>query len=114
MTKRAQTSFGRGTYDPASNEPDAPTPELMQVHCYNVKDGCTNVIEYRGVGKIRKLCLACQERGTPSERFQAGFNYEKAMRKLRGTPMLAGLDFGDSICFEVTCWPKTFFDGRVT
>ena len=89
-----------------------PKPKFMQVPCYNASDGCSGTVSYMGVGKVRKICTACQESGVPSERHQAGFNFGKAMRKVKLESM-AGLDLGRQVCYEVTCWPKTIFGGRV-
>lgn len=93
-------------------EASYPKPRVMSVPCYNASEGCTNTVSYMGTGPVRKICTVCQESGVPSERHQAGFNFEKAMRKVR-VEALTGLDLGGSVCYEVTCWPKTLFGGRV-
>ena len=91
---------------------DPAKPRFMQVPCYNEHEGCPNTVSYMGIRRVRKICPACQESGTPSERHQAGFNFGKAMRKVR-VEALTGLDLGGQVCYEVTCWPKTLFGGRV-
>ena len=87
-------------------------PRFMSVPCYNASEGCTGTVSYMGTKTIRKICTTCQESGVPSERHQAGFNFGKAMRKVR-TEAMIGLDLGGQVCYEVTCWPKTIFGGRV-
>ena len=87
-------------------------PRFMRVPCYNADEGCDNIVSYMGVKTVRKICQTCQDSGVPSERPQAGFNFGKAMRRVR-TEAMAGLDLGGQVCYEVTCWPKTLFGGRV-
>jgi hypothetical protein len=91
---------------------DHPEPHYMTVYCYNSSEGCTNTVTFFGIRKVRKICPTCQESGIPSERPQAGFNFGKAMRKVKLEAM-AGLDLGGAICCAVTVWPKTIFGGRV-
>jgi hypothetical protein len=92
---------------------DHPKPRFMQVPCYNMSEGCSNTVSYMGIKPLRKICQTCKDSGTPSERYQVGFNFGKAMRKVRAEAM-AGLDLGGQVCYEVTVWPKTIFGGRVT
>jgi hypothetical protein len=87
-------------------------PRIMKVPCYNASEGCTNTVSYMGTGPVRKICPICQESGVPSERPLAGFNFSKAMRKVRREALM-GLDLDGQVCYAVTCWPKTFFGGRV-
>lgn len=89
-----------------------PKPRFMSVPCYNTSDGCTGTVSYMGVGRVRKLCQACQDSGIPSERSQAGFNFSKAIRKVKLEPM-TGYDLGGEVCYEITVRLKTLFGGRV-
>mgnify|MGYP001240430906 FL=1 len=96
-----------------TNDPDV--PYQMVVCCYNAKDGCSHTVAFMGVKPVRKLCSVCLESGAPCERSQAGFNFEKATRSLRGKPLFERGDFSydGEMLYAVTCWPKTFHGGRV-
>ena len=110
--RRCNTHSEEG--DPMTpNDPDV--PRQMRVSCYNAKDGCKNHASYMGVKPVRKLCPTCLESGAPCERPQAGFNFEKATRRLRKKPLYERGDFSydGEMLYAVTCWPKTFSGGRV-
>jgi hypothetical protein len=88
-------------------------PRLMRSPCYNAGDGCTCLVSYMAVKPLRKLCSVCLESGPPSERPQAGFNFSKMMRNVK-SESIRGIDLCGAICCEVTVWPKTLTDGRVS
>jgi hypothetical protein len=94
---------------------DVPEPRMLRVLCYNAKDGCPAVVSYMGTTPLKKLCPACMEFGTPTDKTGAPGNVEKATRALRHTPIPRGYGscYSDEILVQITARPKSLAGGRV-